>query len=89
MALITDQCGRLIGYTCAELAAYTWAGISSLPFGIKRAFAATENAASSRGERLDKAQSAIEGIEIVSYSALKTAINNMDAAADELLAALE
>lgn len=89
MALTTNQCGRLIGYTCAELAAYTWAGINSLPFGIKRAFAATENAAASRGDRLDKAQSAIEGIEIVSYSALETAINNLDAAADELLAAFD
>lgn len=88
-AMITDQCGRLIGYTCAELAAYTWEQLNSLPYGISRVLAAAKNAAASRGEKLKRAQSTFEGIEIASYSALETAINNMDAAADELLAALE
>lgn len=89
MTMITDQCGRLIGYTCEELTAYTWAEINALPYGIHRAFAAAQNAAASRGEKLNKAQSAFDGIEIVSYSALETAINNLDVAADSLLAALE
>ena len=88
MALVTDQCGRLIAYTCAELAAYTWAGVNSLPYGITRAFAATTHSAAYRGDKLDKAQDDFEKIEIVQYSALETAINNLDAAADSLLANL-
>lgn len=87
--MITDQSGRLIGYTCQELTAYTWGQLNSLPYGISRVLAAAKNAAASRGEKLKKAQASFEKIEIVSYSALETAINNMDAAADELLAALE
>lgn len=89
MAMVTDQCGRLIAYTCAELAAYTWAGVNFLPYGITRAFAAATNAAASRGTKLDNAQSNFEQIEIVQYSALETSINNLDAAADSLLASLE
>lgn len=88
-AMVTDQCGRLIAYTCAELAAYTWAEVNSLPYGITRAFAAATNAANSRGNKLGRAQDSFETIEIVSYSALETAINNLDAAADSLLANLE
>lgn len=89
MSMVTDQCGRLIGYTCAELAAYTWAGVNSLPFGITRAFSAANNAANKRGSKLDNAQADFEKIELVSYSALETAINNLDAAVDQLLASLE
>lgn len=89
MAMVTDQCGRLISYTCAELSAHTWAGVNSLPFGISRAFAAATNAADSRGNKLYRAQDSFEQIEIVQYSALETAINNLDAAADGLLASLE
>ena len=89
MAMVTDQCGRLIAYTCAELAAYTWAGVNALPYGITRAFAAATNAANSRGNKLDRTQTSFEQINIVSYSALETAINNLDAAADSLLANLE
>ena len=88
-AMVTDQCGRLIAYTCEELAAYTWAGVNSLPYGITRAFAAATNSAAYRGDRLNRAQSDFEKIEIVQYSALETAINNLDAAADSLLANLE
>lgn len=88
-AMVTDQCGRLIAYTCAELAAHTWAEVNSLPYGITRAFAAATNAANSRGTKLYRAQDSFEEIDIVSYSALETAINNMDAAADSLLASLE
>lgn len=88
-ALTTNQSGRLIAYTCAELAAYTWGGVNSLPYGITRAFAAADNAAASRQNKLQRAQASFETIEIVSYSALETAINNMDAAVDELLASLE
>ena len=87
-AMVTDQCGRLIAYTCAELAAHTWAGVNSMPYGITRAFAAATNAAAARAEKLDRAQTSFETIEIVSYSALETAINNLDAAADSLLANL-
>jgi len=87
--MVTDQCGRLIAYTCEELAAYTWAGVNSLPYGITRAFAAATNSAAYRGDRLNRAQSDFEKIEIVQYSALETAINNLDAAADSLLANLE
>ena len=89
MALVTDQCGRLIAYTCEELAAYTWAGVNSLPYGINRAFAAATHSAAYRGEKLNRAQSSFEEIEIVQYSALETSRNNLDAAADSLLANLE
>lgn len=89
MAMVTDQCGRLIAYTCEELAAYTWAGVNSLPYGITRAFAAATNAAAARETKLNRAQASFEQIEIVSYSALETAINNLDAAADGLLANLQ
>jgi len=88
-AMVTDQCGRLIAFTCEELAAHTWAGVNSLPYGINRAFSAATNAANSRGNKLYRAQDSFEEIEIVSYAALETAINNMDAAADSLLASLE
>lgn len=88
-AMVTDQCGRLIAYTCEELAAYTWEEINFLPYGISRAFAAATNAAASRGTKLDNAQSSFERIEIAQYSALETSINNLDAAADSLLASLE
>lgn len=88
MAMVTDQCGRLIAYTCAELAAHTWAGVNSLPYGITRAFAAATNSAASRENKLNQAQGTFETVEIVSYSALETAINNLDAAADSLLASL-
>lgn len=88
-AMVTDQCGRLIAFTCAELSAHTWAGVNSLPYGITRAFAAATNAANSRGNKLYRAQDSFEEIEIVQYSALETAINNLDAAADSLLANLE
>lgn len=89
MAMVTDQCGRLIAYTCAELAAHTWAGVNNLPYGINRAFAAASNAAAARTSKLDRAQTSFEKVEIVSYSALETAITNLDAAADQLLAALQ
>lgn len=89
MAMVTDQCGRLIAYTCEELAAHTWAGVNTLPYGISRAFAAATNAATARENRLNQAQDSFEKIEIVSYSALETAINNLDAAADSLLASLQ
>ena len=36
--MVTDQCGRLIAFTCAELSAHTWAGVNSLPFGIGNSF---------------------------------------------------
>lgn len=87
-AMVTDQCGRLIAYTCEELAAYTWAGVSSLPYGITRAFAAATNTAAYRADKLSRAQASFEQIEIVQYSALETAVNNLDAAADSLLAIL-
>ena len=88
-AMVTDQCGRLIAYTCAELAAHTWEGVNALPYGITRAFAAATNAAAARAEKLNRTQASFEQIEIVSYSDLETAINNLDAAADRLLANLE
>ncbi|MGN1369642.1 MAG: hypothetical protein ACI4WX_12300 [Aristaeellaceae bacterium] len=88
MAMVTDQCGRLIAYTCAELAAYTWAGVNSLPYGINRSFAAATNAAGSRETKLNRTQDEFEKIEIVSYSALATSINNLDAAVDKLLASM-
>lgn len=88
-AMVTDQCGRLIAYTWEELSAYTWEQINSLPYGINRAFSAATNAANSRGNKLYRAQDSFEEIEIVQYSALETAINNLDAAADGLLASLE
>jgi len=87
--MVTDQCGRLIAYTCAELSAHTWAGVNSLPYGINQAFTAATNAANSRANKLYRAQDSFEEIEIVSYSALETAIKNMDSAADRLLASLQ
>lgn len=89
MAMVTDQCGRLIAYTCAELAAHTWAGVNNLPYGVTRAFAAANNAATARENKLNRAQATFETVEIVAYSALETAINDLDAAADQLLAALQ
>lgn len=88
-AMVTDQCGRLIAYKCSELAEYTWAQINALPYGISRAFAAATNSAASRGTKLDRAQTSFERIDIVAYSALETAINNLDNAADSFLAATE
>lgn len=85
MAMTTNQCGRLIGYTCAELAAYTWEGVNSLPYGASRVFAAAENSAKARHEKLSRAQEAIEQINVVSYAALETAINNLEIAVDGLL----
>lgn len=86
-AMTTDQCGRLIAYKCSELAEYTWAQINALPYGISRAFAAATNSAASREEKLNKAQASFERIDIVSYSALETAIDNLDKATDSFLAA--
>jgi hypothetical protein len=87
-AMTTNQCGRLIGYTCAELSAYTWEGVNALPYGASRVFAAAENAAQARKTKLSRAQASIEQIKIVSYSALGTAINNLEKAVDGLLAEL-
>lgn len=83
--MTTNQCGRLIGYTCNELVAYTWEGVNSLPYGATRVFAAAENSASARREKLSRAQEAIERINVVSYAALETAINNLEQAVDGLL----
>lgn len=87
-AMTTNQCGRLIGYTCNELAAHTWEGVNALPYGASRVFAAAENAAQARKDKLSQAQASIEQINIVSYSALGTAINNLEKAVDGLLAEL-
>lgn len=88
MAMVTDQSGRLIAYTCAELAAYTWEGVNSLPYGINRAFAGAQNAATSREHKLNRTQTAFEKIDLVSYSALGTAVDNLEAAVNNLLATL-
>lgn len=88
-AMVTDQSGRLIAYTCQELAAHTWVGVNALPYGISRAFAAATNSAAARDAKMKRAQSALERIDIVAYSALETAINNLDKAADSFLAATE
>lgn len=83
--MITNQSGRLIAYTCQELSAYTWDGVNSLPYGATRVFAAAENSANARREKLSRAQEAIEQINIVSYAALETAINRLEEAVDGLL----
>lgn len=86
--MVTDQSGRLIAYTCEQLSAYSWEGVNGLPYGITQAIAAAQNAAASRGEKVGSAQTSIERIELVQYSALETAIANMSKATDGLLAQL-
>jgi hypothetical protein len=88
MAMTTNQCGRLIGYTCEELSAYTWEGVNALPYGATRVFAASVNAAQKRHTKLSQAQASIEKINIVSYASLETAINNLENAVDGFLAEL-
>lgn len=86
MALTTSKAGRLIAYTNRELLAYTNRQLNSLPYGINRAFAAAEASAASRGEKIRNAQAEAERVDIVAYSALGVAVDNLEAAANELLA---
>lgn len=87
-SLTTDQCRRLIAYTCQELADYTWAQLNSLPYGVKRAFAAAQNTTAARGERLTRLGGSIDQINPVTSDDLAETLNSLDAAADNLLAAL-
>ena len=88
MAMVTDRVGRLIAYKWSELLPYKWSQLNSLPYGINRVLAAAQNAADARGNRLTASQTAVERIPLVQYSALETAVTNMQTAADKLLAAL-
>lgn len=87
--LTTDTFGRLIAYTYSELSLYKWNQIGTLAYGINRAFLGAERSAEARKNRLAKTQTSFEKIEIVSYAALETAINNLNAAVDSLLADLD
>lgn len=87
--MVTDQAGRLMGYTCNELAAYTCEQLNSLPYGIKRAMAAAEGSAAARGETLSRAQDAAERVDLIAYSALETAVGRLSSAADKLLSSLQ
>lgn len=87
--MVTDRVGRLSGYTHAELRAYRYNQLNSLPFGINRAFEAARTAASSRGEKIERAQNDIERVDLVAYSALEVAVNNLEEAANKLAASFE
>ncbi len=87
--MVTDQVGRLSGYTHAELRAYRHSQLNSLPFGITRAFAAARTAAASRGTKIERAQNDIERVDLVAYSALEVAVNNLEEAANKLAASFE
>lgn len=89
MALVTDQCGRLIGYTCQELSAHTCEGVNALPYGIERAIMSATNAAASRKHKMNRTQTTVEQVESTSCDGLITAINNLDDAMDSLLSELQ
>ena len=89
MALVTDQCGRLIGYTCQELSAHTCEGVNALPYDVTRAIMSTTNAAASRKHKMNRTQTAVEQVEPKPYDDLITALNNLDAAMDSLLSGLQ
>lgn len=87
-ALITNKSQRLLAYTCKELSAYTWAGINALPYGLKRALAALENATTSRGGRIEQTKTAADEVSAETLGELETAMNKLDAASGALLDAL-
>lgn len=89
MALVTDQCGRLIGYTCQELSAHTCEGVNALPYDVTRAIMSTTNAAASRKHKMNRAQTTVERVELEPYDKLTAALNNLDSAMDSLLSDLQ
>lgn len=89
MSLVTDQCGRLIGYTCQELSAHTCEGVNALPYGIERAIMSTTNAAVARKHKMNRAQTTVEQVGSTTCDGLITALNNLDNAMDSLLSELQ
>lgn len=87
--MVTDRAGRLIAYSNRELLAYTNRQLNSLPYGINRAFAAAEASAASRGTKITNAQTDIKRVDLVAYSALGVAVDNLEAAANRLLASFD